>query len=221
MSDLVKHVIKSFNRSNTFQTKLPREIFELVGMSGAKTRILYNELCSFTFQGRPTEYLEVGSWKGSTLCAALQFNPHCNGTAIENWALFGGPKEEFDSNLNLFNLKDRVKVFEEDAFSLDISKISNKIDIYLYDGDHEETSHYKGITHFWPVLADQAIVIVDDWNWSGARQGTLNALNDVGANVIEKFEIMYTANDSHTPMESACREFWNGIAIFVVSKISK
>lgn len=221
MSYLVKHVIKSLNRANTFQTQLPREVFLLEGMSGAKTRILYNELCTLAFQGRQTEYLEVGSWKGSTLCAALQFNSHCNGTVVENWALFGGPKEEFESNLNLFNLKDRVKVFEEDALSLDLSKISNKIDIYLYDGDHDEASHYNGIKHFWPVLADQAIVIVDDWNWSGVRKGTLNALNDVGANIIEKFEIMYTSDDSHTPMENASREFWNGIAIFVVSKISK
>ena len=193
----------------------------LEGMSGAKTRILYNELCTLKFQDRPTQYLEVGSWKGSTLCAALQFNPHCQGTAIENWALFGGPKAEFDANLAYFGIGERTTVFEEDAFSLDASKISKKIDVYLYDGDHEEASHYKGIRHFWPVLADQAIVIVDDWNWAAVRKGTFDALKDVGANIIEKFEIRYTMDESHTPKETACVEFWNGIAVFVVSKISQ
>jgi len=219
--DLVKHVIKSFNRANTFQTKLSRQGFELEGMSGAKTRILYNELCSLVFPDRPTRYLEVGTWKGSTICSALQFNANCHGTVIENWALFGGPKDEFDANIKNFGIGDRLTIFEEDVFAFDISKIPNKIDIYLYDGDHEESSHYKGITHMWPVLADQAIVIVDDWNWPHVRKGTFDALRDVGANVIEKFEIMYSSNGSHTEMSMAGREFWNGIAVFVISKISQ
>lgn len=219
--DLVKHVIKSFNCANTFKTKLSREVFLLEGMSGVKTRILYNELCSLKFIDRPTEYLEVGSWKGSTLCAALEFNSHCNGTAIENWALFGGPKSEFDAAVKSFGLENRLKVFEEDAFALDVSKISKKIDIYLYDGDNEEASHYKGIRHFWPILAEQAIVIVDDWNWAAVRKGTMAAFEDLGANIIEKFEIMYTIDDSHTPMPMAHCEFWNGICVFIVSKQTK
>ena len=219
--DLVKHVIGSFNQANTFQTKLSREIFELEGMSGAKTRILYNELCSLVIPGRQTQYLEVGSWKGSTLCAALQSNSNCHGTSIENWALFGGPKNEFEQNVKRFGFEDRVTVFEEDVFSLDVSKIKNKIDIYLYDGDHDEIHQYKGITHIWPILADQAIIIVDDWNAVQVRKGTFDGLKDVGANIIEKFEIMYTHDCSHTPIPIAQREFWNGIGVFVVSKNSQ
>ena len=219
--DLIKHVIKSFNRSNTFQTQLSKEIFELEGMSGIKTRILYNELCSLNFQNRPTYYLEVGTWKGSTLCSALQFNANCHATVIENWALFGGPKDDFEKNLKTFGIENRVTVFEEDVFSFDISKIQNKIDIYLYDGDHEELSHYKGITHIWPILADQSIVIVDDWNWSQVRKGTFDAFKDLAANIIEKFEIIYTFDDTHTDMKFGNREFWNGIAVFIISKNSQ
>lgn len=219
--DYVKHVIKSFNQANTFQTKISREIFELDGMSGAKTRILYNELCSLEFEGRPTQYLEVGSWKGSTFCAALQYNSNCHGTSIENWALFGGPKDEFENNVKRLGLDGRVSIFEEDVFSIDTSKIENKIDIYLYDGDHDEIHQYKGITHLWPALADTAIIIVDDWNAPQVRKGTFDGLKDVGANILEKFEIMYTPDGSHTPLPIAQREFWNGIGVFVVSKNSQ
>lgn len=219
--DLVKHVIKCFNMANTWQSRLSDEVFALEGMSGYKTRVFYNELCSLEFPDRPTQYLEVGAWKGSTLCSSLYKNANCHGTVIENWALFGGPKAEFDHHVKYFGLSDRITVFEEDVFAFDISKIKNKIDIYLYDGDHEEISQYKGITHMWPLLADEAIIIVDDWNAPHVRKGTFDGLRDVGANIIEKFEIMYTHDGGHTPMPIAVREFWNGIGVFVVSKNSQ
>jgi hypothetical protein len=217
--DLVKHVIKCLNKANTFSTKLSQDVVCLDGMSGFKTRVFYNELCSIEFDGRDTEYLEVGTWKGSTLCSSLYENPKCRGTVIENWALFGGPKDEFMKNLAHFNLTDRVQIFEEDIFKFDISKLSKPVDVYLYDGDHDEIHQYKGITHMWAALADEAIIIVDDWNAPHIRKGTLDGLRDVGANVVEKFEIMYTNNDTHTPMSMARQEFWNGIGIFVISKL--
>jgi len=221
MTDLVKHVIKCFNTANTWKSKLPDSVFALEGMSGYKTRVFYNELCSLEFPDRQTEYLEVGAWKGSTLCSSMQSNPKCNGTVIENWALFGGPKDEFDHHVKYFGFGDRLTIFEEDVFSFDISKLKNPIDIYLYDGCHEEISQYKGITCMWPALADQAIIIVDDWNAHQVRKGTFEGLAAVGANIMEKFEIMYTHDGSHTPIPIAQREFWNGIGVFVVSKNSQ
>jgi hypothetical protein len=221
MVDLVKHVINCFNTANTWKTRLPAEVFALEGMSGYKTRVFYNELCSLKFPDRKTEYLEVGAWKGSTLCSAMHSNSDCNGTVIENWALFGGPKDEFDNHVKNFGFDNRLTIFEEDVFSFDISKIKNPIDIYLYDGDHDEIHQYKAITHMWDALADQAIIIVDDWNAPQVRKGTFDGLEAVGANVLEKFEIMYTHNGQHTPMPIAQREFWNGIGVFVVSKNSQ
>ena len=217
MTDLVKHVIRCFNRANTFTSKLPAQILQLDGMSGCKTRIFYNELCSLSFPDRRTEYLEVGSWKGSTLCAAMYGNENCNGTAIDNWSLFGGPKNEFEQNISSFGFENRLTVFEEDVFTLNVSKLK-RADIYLYDGDHSEISHYKGIIRMWPALADNCIIVIDDWNGPDVRKGTIDALNDLGASVIEKFEIMYTNDGEHTRMDVAAREFWNGIGVFVVSK---
>jgi hypothetical protein len=220
MADLVKHVIKCLNRANLFQTKLSQEIVSMEGMSGLKTRIFYNELCSLIVEGRDTEYLEVGTWKGSTVCSALWENPNCRGTVIENWALFGGPRDEFNQNIDKARIKDRLQIFEEDVFAFDISKLSKPIDIYLYDGDHDQIHQYKGITHIWKALADQAVIIVDDWNAPHIREGTLDALRDVGANVVERFEITYMlGNEVHTPMPIAHREFWNGMGVFVISKI--
>jgi hypothetical protein len=167
------------------------------------------------------EYLEGGSWKGSTICSALYSNPDCNGTVIENWSLFGGPREEFNKNCINSGIGDRLTVHEHDLFSFDISNIKTPIDIYLYDGSHSEIDQYRGITHMWPALADEATILIDDWNWKDVRKGTLDGLRDVGATIIEQIEIMHVVGDEgHTPLSIARREFWNGIGIFVVSKSS-
>lgn len=216
MADLVKHVIACLNKANLFQTKLTETVMNMEGMSGLKTRIFYNEICS---RDQDTEYLEVGTWKGSTICSALWDNPKCHGTVIENWAQFNGPREEFNQNIERAKIGDRLQIFEENFFDFDISKLKKPIDVYLYDGDHEMISQYKGIVQMWPALANEAIIIVDDWNASHIRDGTFDALKHVGANIIEKFEITYIfGNEQHTPMPMAQREFWNGIGIFVISK---
>jgi len=54
MTDLVKHVIKCLNTANTWKSKLPESVFALEGMSGVKTRVFYNELCSIEFPDRQT-----------------------------------------------------------------------------------------------------------------------------------------------------------------------
>jgi predicted O-methyltransferase YrrM len=215
--ELVQHVIQSLNMANTYETKLISDVLALEGMSGIKTRILYNALCSLRFQGRDTRYLEVGAWKGSTLCSALFGNPGCTATVVENWGEFGGPKAEFEQNVARFGIQDRVSFFEQDVFTLDVSKLA-PVDIYMYDGDHGEDSHRKAITHMWPALADQAVVVVDDWNMPCIRKGTLEGLREVGAHIVQKFEILHTTDGTHTPGDIATREFWNGVAVFVISK---
>lgn len=229
---LVKHVIQSFNKANTFKTKITREIAALDGMSGLKTRILYNEICSLP----DTVYLEVGSWKGSTMCAAGFNNPDTKLYCIENWSMWGGPKDIFENTMKRFNLNPTV--FEEDFTHFDPSKIPEKITVYLYDGDHTYSAQRLAITKMWDSLADEAIIMIDDWNNEmEIKQATLDGLNEVGAEIIEKFEVQYAVEPTHpwyhpdwciitengqkavhTPNPVAHHEFWNGIGVFVVRK---
>lgn len=180
-------------------------------MTGIKTRILYNELCS-----RPeTVYLEVGSFKGSSLCAAGYTN-NAKLYCIENWKEFGGPIDEFYANINKFGLNPTV--FNEDFNTFDTSKVS-EINTYLYDGDHSYDSQKLAITKMWNCLAYESIIVIDDWNWNhNVKQATLDGFKEVGAEIIEQFEIQYTDNSEHTPFYMAKTEFWNGIAIFIVRK---
>lgn len=104
----------NFNINNSLRyTQLLTEVFNFIehndypidsfiemmdGMSGYKYRKFINLLISKIDNPR---YLEIGSWKGSTLCSAISNNV-VSATAIENWSQFDGPKDEFISNKNRF-----------------------------------------------------------------------------------------------------------------------
>lgn len=233
--DLTRHVINALNKANTFDSKLPREILEMEGMSGLKTRIFYNELCSLEFEGRKTNYLEVGVWKGSSTCSALYGNKNLNTYVVENWSEFNGPKNDFESNMKTLVGDTQINVIEDNFDRFDVSRIKDKIDVYLYDGNHSEESHFLALERIWPCLADESIFIVDDWNFPSVQQGTRRALE--GKTVLDEFLVLYNVvpehpfsdifsppmwhegEDSvHTPFVVAKREFWNGIAVFVLQK---
>lgn len=90
--------------------------------------------------------------------------------------------------------------------------------MYLYDGGHTYLEQYRAMTHFWEVLADPCVVIVDDWNWRDVRRGTLDALDALAPQVLLRHEVRLTQDDTHSPLEQARRGFWNGLGIFVLSK---
>lgn len=221
--DELKRVIRALNKANTFDTKLPMKLFALDGMSGIKTRIFYNEICS-----QAKVYLEVGSWKGSTLCAAGYGNSELKQYCIENWSLWGGPKQEFEENIKTFGLTPTI--IEDDFKTVDLDTIVKEpIDVYMYDGDHSYEFQKLAITKMWPKLAETSIIIVDDWNnRHEIKQATLDGLSEVNAIIVEQFEIQYVVGPehplydprwpAHTPFDVASHEFWNGIGIFIVKK---
>ena len=217
---LIKHVNRSFRRANLYQSKLSVEALLIEGFSGTKTRHFYNNLADIVIDpSRKTEYLEVGTFEGSSLVATLSHNSDvCHATIVENWAEFGGPRTNFFNVLQRFHIaNESVNIFEEDFFSWNVSRLSHTVDIYLYDGAHDYDSHYHAITHIWSQLSPVAIVVVDDWNLQQVRQGTFDGLAAVHAVIEEQWEITYTVDSTHTPKIFAGSEYWNGIAVFVVN----
>ena len=72
--------------------------YTIDGMSGYRYRWFINTLVRR--MAHPA-YLEVGSWQGSTLCAAIAGNA-VRALAIDNWSEFGGPKDQFLANVGRF-----------------------------------------------------------------------------------------------------------------------
>lgn len=194
--------------------KLDNDIMNMDGMSGVLTRVFYNNLLDMD----DARYLEIGTWKGSSLCSAM-CNNKAKVTCIDNWAQFGGPRDEFFVNFNKYKGDNDAHVIESDSFADDIlSKLPFKYNIYMYDGDHTSESHCKALTHFIDAMDDTFIFVVDDWNWSCVREGTMKGIKDCNLKILFQNEIRLTHDDSHTPTLLARLTWHNGIAYFVLKK---
>lgn len=190
-------------------SKLTDELLGLEGFSGTKTRHFYNNL----LDRDDARYLEIGTWKGSTACAAMYKNK-ADVILIDNWSDFNGPREECLRNVERFRGENNVVFIEQDSWSVDVSRIPKR-NIYLYDGDHDEQSHYKALIHFYECLDDTFMFIVDDWNWDRVRKGTRDAIRDLDLLILEDHEIRLSWDGSYTEQKDG---WWNGIYACVLSK---
>lgn len=182
-------------------------ILQMSGMSGSKTRHFYNNICSYP----DIKYLEIGTWKGSTVCSAM-CNNNNTVVCIDNFNQFDGPKEEFLNNFNKYKGLNNALFIEGDCFQIDKSSLP-KFNIYLYDGDHEYQDHYKALEYYIDIMDDMFVFIIDDWNWEKIRNGTKDAIKDLGLNIVYHKEIFTThLNDvDYTG-------WWNGICVYILSK---
>jgi hypothetical protein len=217
MSELLKHLKVSFDSAQKEESKCSQEILQLDGMSGIRTRHFYNNLLSM----KDMSYLEIGMWKGSTLCAAMYKNT-ATVVGIDNWSEFGevrgDPKSEFLANLNTFKGENRVRIIEKDCFLVDTSTLP-KFNVYTYDGEHSEESHYKALTHFISAMEKEFIYVCDDWNWDQVRNGTQRAIRDLDLSIVYEIDIRLTNDNSHTPAHHPELRLWhNGVYACLLRK---
>jgi len=202
----------AFENAENNISKITNDIINIEGMTGIKTRHFYNNLLNM----EDSRYLEIGTWKGSSVCSAM-----CNNKAkiicIDNWSEFGGPKSEFLVNFEKFKGENDATFIENDCFKVDVS-ILPKFNIYMYDGNHTDESHYKALLHYYNCLDDIFIFIVDDWNWEDVRNGTLNSIKKLNLKVLYEKEIRMTWDNSHTPHDIAKYSWWNGIYVAILQK---
>lgn len=212
---LINHAENAYENSEKRISKLTDEILSIEGMSGEKTRHLYNNICDLD----NANYLEIGTYKGSSFISSIYKN-NINSIAIDNWSEFDGPKDEFINNVNNFCPNQKFNFIEKDSFSIsesDINKYYNSVDIYLYDGCHKYESHKMAITHFSKFLSKYSIILVDDWrddnNWERVQRGTYDGIKESGLVIHKKIEKI-------TFQESTGRsEYWNGFGLFICEKI--
>lgn len=116
-------------------------------------------------------YLEVGTFKGRSLCAVVQGNPDKRFYAIENYMEFGmlgqEARAELTANLAKYAEGADVRLIEGDCFKVLARPgvIDRPIGVYFYDGPHTSLVHYLALGVIEPLLADEALVLVDDATW--------------------------------------------------------
>lgn len=117
-------------------------------------------------------YLEVGTFKGRSLCGAVQ-GVAATSTffAMENFLEFGmagqQARDELKANLAQYAGAADVQLLEGDCFRLmaDRGLLDRPVGVYFYDGEHTVLAHYLALAVVEPLLADEALVLVDDATW--------------------------------------------------------
>jgi len=174
--------------------------------TGPATRRLLNNLLA---AGEQT-YLEVGMYYGNSFAAAINGNKFKCAYGIDS--LIVGPssalKESILEKIKQWHTPSNgmVVTFFEDCFKFDVSRIPDPITVYMYDADHTKEGHRKGITHFWPCLADRFVLIVDDWNWEDVRKGTEIGLGEVNSKIL--------FNTTLLNMD----KYYNGLSVWLIEK---
>jgi len=209
----ISQIELSFKNAEEGISKISEDIIKMEGMTGTKTRHFYNNLLNM----EDVRYLEIGTWKGSSVCSAMYGNK-TTVVCMDNWSDFWGPKQEFLDNFNKYKGDNNATFIESDCFKLNLSSLPSLFNIYMYDGGHSEMHHYTALNYYYSCLDDIFIFIVDDWNWNDVRNGTLRSIADLELECLYKREIRLTTDGSHTPEDIAKKTWHNGICVFVLKK---
>lgn len=209
----ITHLTNAIRQAEHHVSKLEGDVLEIHGMSGLNNRHFLNTLCNF----EGARYLEIGSLAGASLCAAV-YNNRIEATAIDDWSQFTRPKKLFYRNLEKYQGDASVRVIESDCFEVNPDDLG-RFNIFFYDGDHSEENQYKALKHFFPVLEDRAIVIVDDWNWPQVRAGTHKAIQELDVKILYEEEIKLPEEEVRDmPRHAGKQTWWNGIYVALLEK---
>lgn len=209
-AELVNHVQKSIDAANQHQSKLVPSLLQVHGMSSDKNRHFLNNLCSL----EGINYLEIGVWKGSTFFSALYENTNVRSAiAIENWSLDSFTRDYFFQNKQNYanKLPSNTQMIERDCFSVSLNCFKEPVQVYFYDGRHEEEDQFKAFTYFDQILDKVFIAIVDDWNHPPVPTGTRSAFEALGYTVHKEWILPARFNGD-------LDLWWNGLYVAVIQK---
>lgn len=205
---LVAHARASILRAERNESGLTPEILDLEGMTSPKVRHLLNNLAAFT----ECNYLEIGTWKGSSILSASFGNPG-RFTAVDNFSQFtqksGDPREALHCAAKRFSDRCHFSLHERDCWEMPLEILPPGINVFFYDGDHSAASQRQSLLRFSPLFADAAVLVVDDWNWEGVREGTAQGLQAIGHRPCFEWHAL---TERHGDMQG----WWNGIYVAVL-----
>ena len=210
INEYISRCEKAIQNANSLTTKLSDVELSIQGMSSTKNRIFLNELLAQ--DSNNVNYLEIGTWLGSTFISALYNNKLKSAIAIDNFSQFDGTMSGFTTNCAR-SLLQNFRFINSDCFGLsaeDKATIKD-VNVYFYDGDHTHEDQRKALTYYIDVLQDVFIFIVDDWNHEPARTGTRTGLSETNLTVHKEWELPANYNGDR-------ENWWNGLYVAVCEK---
>ena len=197
------------------QSALSPEVLGLEGMNSAKVRHLLNNLGAIS-----TKHFEIGSWHGSSFCSTMFRNDTLQGVAVDNFSEFdqdGIAQKAFLSNAKALIPEDRWELIVDECFrmkSLDFPPTGLFVpDLYVYDGGHSEENQRMAVAHFFPMMADSFVFVVDDFGSEGSDWGHVQKATREGLELVKsEYEVLKEW------VLTAEAGYWNGLGIFLIKR---
>ncbi len=200
----IEQIQEAIEKAERLESKLTNDIIDGVGgFTSPRIRHLMNNL-----GGISQNYLEVGIFLGATYVSAAYGNDHLCCTGIDDFSEFNENKDAEDTFIaNCKKSHVMCQYIKDDCFNIKPDEILFPQDLYLFDGSHDYESQKRAITHFLPMMADEFILVIDDFDWKDVHEGTSAGIKESAVEVL--FEQVLTGTDWH-----------NGIYIALLKKIA-
>lgn len=239
----VKHLRESIGKTFALESRMD-ESLKIRGLSSFGNTMLLNNLCNTT----NVKYLEIGTYTGATLVAAIDNNDPDLVIGIDNFSEFISVSvDQFDSQIQKESLESfrkkysvpskelffrnskkftdklrRYKFIEKNCWDITKEDLENeKFNIYFYDGGHSEEDHYNALDKYIDYMEDVFIFIVDDYRWASVRLGTQKIITDLINKARIKILCAYELDHENLipPDDHGYGFWWNGFYVAAIRRI--
>ena len=172
---LLEDAFEDFPRSEDPRERRFAEVLEAVsGLACENNLALLNIAASALELGE--SYVEVGTFKGTSLIAAMLGNAG-DFVGIDNFSFSDGSREELAANLERFGCT-QAEILEGDAFDLlrGGALERRRVGVYYYDNGHAYEQQLEGLRLVEPHLTSPALMIIDDTDWERVARATTDYL---------------------------------------------
>lgn len=145
------------------------------GLARANNLALLNVATSVLPAGE--RYVEVGTYKGTSLIGALLGND-AEAVAIDSFTFRDGSRAGLERTLREYGVEARVTILEGDAFDLlEAGALGDaRVGVYYWDAAHDREAVSSGLALVAPWLVPGALLVVDDSDWERVEQGIADYL---------------------------------------------
>lgn len=206
---LVKHAVDAIAKSG-----IPTMSLDIPGLTSMRVQTLLNSLAKGV-----GSYLEVGSYLGATGCAVLKGND-IRAFFVDNWKeqiqpqtdkqMPANSKDVFLSNIEKYKNNSEITVFDSDLFEVPVDTLENSIQMFFYDGPHDEDTTIAAVQYYWTALQPEALLVFDDANWDGVVNGARAGIESMGGKIVYDKIILNSVENPN--------EWWNGLYVVIVQK---
>lgn len=182
--DKIELIKDAIERADKMQSAHAAETYDVPALTSLKIRHLLNNIGAL---GK--NYLEIGVHRGGTFTAAIAGNENLEFiTAVDSFESdMSGETARIDFMNNVQKHKPHfsdMQLIVSDAFAVDLEKLVELIDVYLYDGGHSEDQQRMAVTYYAPNMADEFILMVDDYDWEEVQKGTQDGIKEANLEIL-------------------------------------